>query len=61
MDDNLLINNPLALVTRLFGPDRPFLLGEWTPFANCATIYYIEDEGDDDALDVEGELRPQEE
>lgn len=65
--DGLLIDNPLALAERLFGPERQFD-GHWMQFHEHAAPLYIDEaalpdptEDESDALDAERELCPQEE
>lgn len=65
--DDLLIDNPIALVDRLFGPERQ-LQGQWLMYHEAGAPHYQEPsvdddfiEDDDDALAPEGELCPQEE
>jgi hypothetical protein len=58
MEQQLLINQPLRLVERLFGPDKP-VVGRWVKLHEFASpIFVYEEEELEDAVDAEGELRP---
>ena len=58
-DDSLLIDRPLELAERLFGPDKN-VPGQWVVFREGAAPRFIREEllevDPDDALEIEGEL-----